>query len=114
MPAGKRFVIGSVGKKRPRADCRVQLSGGVSLQRQKTERRIESPGGKTQERILPFRCVATGITSIRCRNNRLYLRQKSNGKNREDYLNYWGGYFHKRSVAKSLRNCRDQTGRRCV
>jgi hypothetical protein len=59
------------------------LMPGVAPEREQTQYRVGSAGGKATQGVLPFCRVATGIPSVRCRTDRLRSGQKTKAVKQE-------------------------------
>ena len=71
----------------PAPDGRIELASGVAPERKETNRRIEATAGETKQSVLPFRGIATGVASIRCRTDRLRVWENPNADDPDQNVN---------------------------
>ena len=70
-----------VSNERSRPNGGVVVAEIVALEREETNGCVESAGGETEKGILPFCTVASGITTIRWRNDCLRFWRKRDADN---------------------------------
>ena len=78
-----RILISSVGKERARADTCAEAAAGQAQERIQANSSIVCASGETKKGILPFCGVASGITTIRRRTDRLRCLENREAESHE-------------------------------
>ena len=81
--ASGRILVSGVAKERSSANGRVEIAVGEGFERQVTDCRIVCAGREIKKGAVPFRCVASGIASIRWRTYGLGHLRKRKAANQE-------------------------------
>ncbi len=83
--ASGRILVCGVGKEGSSADTCVELTVGETQERKHAKGSIVSAGRETKKCVLPFCCVASGITAIRRRIDRIsFWRRDKEGERQYD------------------------------